>query len=981
RRRFVVNAAASYTTTERPCTHDHGILIFLYLSVSTRCSNSAAALRVRMGRGRPWAVLLLYALLPAMMLDAAARVDVNVGVVLDMGTLVGKMCWASIVVAAEDFYAAHPNYTTKLALHPRDARADVVGAGSAALGLLKNNGLLAILGPQKSSQARFLSGMANETQIPIISFTATSPSLSSSAEPYFVRAALNDSSQLNAIASVVKAFGWREVVAIYEDTDYGVGIVPYLIDALQEVNVRVPHRSVISPSATDAQIMEELYKLMTMQTRVFIVHMSPPMGIPLFYKAKAAGMVSNGYAWIMTDGIGSLVDSIDPAVIGTMQGFLGVKPYIPRTPEVAAFTLRWKSKYRSQNPGAEKAEPSIFSLWAYDAVRALAMAVERVGAKNFSFQRPEIGGNSTDLDAMAVSTAGPEVLRAVRETTFAGLGGEFRLVNGELQGSVYQIVNVAGSGHRIVGYWTPAYGISRRAKPGAPGKEYSASKEDLAGVVWPGDAIVVPRGWDIPTSGKKLRVAVPVKRGFFELVKVEADPTTKEPTPRGYCIDIFDKVMASLPFSVPYEYVPYVLHSGGSSTAYDELVKQVSIGKKFDAVAGDLTILAERLQYVDFTMPYTESGVFMIVRLKEGKQRSAWVFLKPLTVELWLASFGGFLLTGFVVCVIEYLGGNERFQGSLIKVGGNVMYFTFSTLVFAHRENLKSSLSKAVVIVWVFVVLILSSSYTASLSSRLTVEQLQPSVADMDQLMRSGDRVGYSAGSFIYGLLRQSFSNSRLVPLTGADEYAAALSNGTVAAIFHELPYIKLFLKKYCTGYTVIGRPTTRTSGFGFVKVNVWMMVFPKDSPLLPDVSAAVLRVTQGPDMDDIERKWMENDSTCKAQDDLTLPSATRLTFHSLRGLFLITAVTSISALLIAIVFPKNLPLISNVTAAVLKVTQGSEMDDHIERKWMENNSTCQGQDHGVVPSATRLTLYSLCGLFLITAVTPVLALLLAFAG
>lgn len=125
------------------------------------------------------------------------------------------------------------------------------------------------------------------------------------------------------------------------------------------------------------------------------------------------------------------------------------------------------------------------------------------------------------------------------------------------------------------------------------------------------------------------------------------------------------------------------------------------------------------------------------------------------------------------------------------------------------------------VIVWVFVVLILTSNYTASLSSRMTVEQLLPAVVDMDQLVKSGDRVGYGDGSFLRGLLKQSFGESRLVPLTGPDEYAAALSNGTVAAVFHELPYIKLFLKKYCSGFTMLG-PTQRTAGLGFVSTQVY---------------------------------------------------------------------------------------------------------------------------------------------------------------
>lgn len=102
-----------------------------------------------------------------------------------------------------------------------------------------------------------------------------------------------------------------------------------------------------------------------------------------------------------------------------------------------------------------------------------------------------------------------------------------------------------------------------------------------------------------------------------------------------------------------------------------------------------MTILADRFKYVDFTLPYTESGVYMIVPLTADKKRSAWIFLKPLTTELWLSTLGFFILTGFVVWSIESRGNNEHFQGSVIKVVSNVLYFTFSTLVFS-QSTVKS---------------------------------------------------------------------------------------------------------------------------------------------------------------------------------------------------------------------------------------------------------------------------------------------------
>lgn len=56
--------------------------------------------------------------------------EVHVGVILDLGSLVGKIAITSISLALEDFYAAHQNYSTKLVLHIRDSTSDDVQAAA-----------------------------------------------------------------------------------------------------------------------------------------------------------------------------------------------------------------------------------------------------------------------------------------------------------------------------------------------------------------------------------------------------------------------------------------------------------------------------------------------------------------------------------------------------------------------------------------------------------------------------------------------------------------------------------------------------------------------------------------------------------------------------------------------------------------------------------------------------------------------------------
>ncbi|ONI33020.1 hypothetical protein PRUPE_1G400500 [Prunus persica] len=243
-------------------------------------------------------------------------IPVNVGVVLDdLDSTNTKVRLSCINLGLSDFYTSRGSSTTRLALSIRDSREDVVDAAAAALDLIKNDQVQAILGPKSSMQANFVIELGDKAQVPIISFSATSPSLTSIRSSYFFRAAQNDSSQVKAISAVVQAFGWREAVPIYIDNEYGQGVIPYLVDALQEVQTRVPYRSAIPPEATDDQLVAELYKLMTMQTRVFIVHMLPSLGSRLFAKAQEMDMMDRDYVWIMASGMTNHLTTMNASVI------------------------------------------------------------------------------------------------------------------------------------------------------------------------------------------------------------------------------------------------------------------------------------------------------------------------------------------------------------------------------------------------------------------------------------------------------------------------------------------------------------------------------------------------------------------------------------------------------------------------------------------------------------------------------------------
>ncbi|KAJ0112130.1 hypothetical protein Patl1_03139 [Pistacia atlantica] len=178
-------------------------------------------------------------------------------------------------------------------------------------------------------------------------------------------------------------------------------------------------------------------------------------------------------------------------------------------------------------------------------------------------------------------------------------------------------------------------------------------------------------------SDKKFRIGVIQNPGFPELVNVDHDFETNVTSMTGFCIDVFSSTIETLHYEVDYEFIPYPNTWERNNGTFRELVHQMHV-QDFDAAVGDITITLKRSLYVDFTLPYTDMGVGIIAP-KDSK--NTWIFLKPLTTELWLFSAGFFILTDLVIWLIECRINNE-FQGPICQEIGMIFWFLLSTLVF-----------------------------------------------------------------------------------------------------------------------------------------------------------------------------------------------------------------------------------------------------------------------------------------------------------
>ncbi|XP_017251960.1 glutamate receptor 2.1-like [Daucus carota subsp. sativus] len=821
---------------------------------------------------------------------------INVGLILDFNSSDGFVADSCISIALSDFYTENLHYATRLALVPKNSN-DVLSAASAALELVNADQVEAIIGPQYYSQAKFVAEIGGKSQVPIISFSVTSSSFRLTRTPYFIQTTLPDSSQLKCVTSLVQQFGWSEIVVLYQNDaegEPGNNFIPSLTDAFQQASIQLSYVISVSSSDSVSNIKKELKQLRGIQTRVFLVHVtSPDLASRIFSLANEVGMMSKGTAWIITDALSNSLSSLNAPTIELMEGVIGVRPYVPKSENLENFRIRWnKFLLLQQQPALTEniSDVNLFCLRAYDTVWALATAVEKIQFPGINRSQEKSNASRDPITNMTISEAGPGLVKEILKTRFLGLSGEFKMRHGQLETPVLEIINIVGNGgngDRTVGYWTPERGFSRKiasADEGDHGVVYSNQVDGvLKPIIWPGESTKKPKGWDVPGMGLKLRVGVPKKTGFTEFVDVQDIGNTKTYNVTGFSIDVFIAALDSLPFKIVPEFIPFVNDSGGSNGTYNDLVDKLSVTKnpEYEALVGDITIRAEREGTADFSLPYSESGVVKVVRAEPDRLKNMWIFLKPLSWDLWLTVVLSAISIGLVLHVLERRLNPQRQLGMLVL-------FPLAALAFPERNIVGNSWARFVLVVWLFMAYILMQSYTANLSSILTVGQLRPSTD-------TPSCAGYQEGSFVKEILTNwlKLSPANCYSYSSMEAYDRALSlgckHGGVDAIYDEIPYIKLFLHKYGSKYKMAGA-TYSTGGFGFA--------FPTGSPLSKPISEAILNVMEKGTIQDIEKNYFGPGYTSQyAGEDLSRDSPS-LTTYSFAGLFTITAFLTLLALI-----------------------------------------------------------------------------------
>ncbi|CAN0005284.1 unnamed protein product [Lampetra planeri] len=235
-----------------------------------------------------------------------------------------------------------------------------------------------------------------------------------------------------------------------------------------------------------------------------------------------------------------------------------------------------------------------------------------------------------------------------------------------------------------------------------------------------------------PMAGTCLRNTVPCRQQIITLGNHSESNSFVKKCCKGFCIDILKKLSKTIKFTFDLYLVTNGKHGKKVRGVWNGMVGEV-VYKRADLAMGSLTINEERLEVIDFSVPFVETGISVMVSKGNGTV-SLSAFLEPYSAAVWVMMFVLCLsVVAIAVFVFEYIspkGYNRNLATGSAPDGptftiGKCIWLLWA-LVFNNSvpvENPRGTSSKIMVLVWAFFAVIFLASYTANLAAFMIQEE------------------------------------------------------------------------------------------------------------------------------------------------------------------------------------------------------------------------------------------------------------------
>ncbi|CAK6438497.1 unnamed protein product [Pipistrellus nathusii] len=559
--------------------------------------------------------------------------------------------------------------------------------------------------------AQILDFISSQTHVPILSISGGSAVVLTPKEPgsAFLQLGVSLEQQLQVLFKVLEEYAWS-AFAVITSLHPGHALFLEAVRAVAEashpgwrlLDVLTLELGPGGPRALTQRLLRQI------DAPVLLAYCSRQEAEVLFEQAARAGLVGPGHVWLVPS---LALGSTDAPPAAFPVGLISV------------VTESWRLSLRQK---------------VRDGVAILAL-----GAHGYRRQHGALPAPAGDCRGHPgpVSPAREAFHRHLLNVTWEGRDFAFSPGGHLVQPTM---VVIALNRHRLwemVGRWD--HGVLHMKYPVWP--RYSAALQPVVDSRHLTVATLEERPFVIvespdPGTGGCVPNTVPCRRqSNHTFSSGDTAPYTKLCC-KGFCIDILKKLAKVVKFSYDLYLVTNGKHGKRVRGVWNGMIGEVYY-KRADMAIGSLTINEERSEIVDFSVPFVETGISVMVARSNGTV-SPSAFLEPYSPSVWVMMFVMCLtVVALTVFTFEYfspvsynrnLTSGKKPGGPSFTIGKSV--WLLWALVFNNSvpiENPRGTTSKIMVLVWAFFAVIFLASYTANLAAFMIQEQYIDTVSGL----------------------------------------------------------------------------------------------------------------------------------------------------------------------------------------------------------------------------------------------------------
>uniref|UniRef100_A0A3P8WIN9 Glutamate receptor n=1 Tax=Cynoglossus semilaevis TaxID=244447 RepID=A0A3P8WIN9_CYNSE len=526
--------------------------------------------------------------------------------------------------------------------------------------------------------------------------------------------------------------------------------------------------------------------------------------------------------------------------------------------------------------GLEGLPKALFAIrpqgWRDEPRRRIAKGVSVLTHGAMALRRDQ--GPNSRSHLRAKITVQSVVLSPLRYFTNISIGGRDYSFNsdGYLSNPLIDVISYNnGRGWEEVGWWENGH-LRLRYHPWSRYGSFLKPLDDsqhLRVVTLEERPFVIVEPAD-PGTSSCIRDSVPCRMPLNTSLVVEGAGPMKHCC-KGFCIDVLKRLAKIVGFTYDLYLVTNGRHGKNIDGEWNGMVGEV-VSRRADMAIGSLTINEERSEVVEFSVPFVETGISVMVSRSNGTV-SPSAFLEPYSPAVWVMMFVMCLsvvaVTVFIFEFFSPVGYNRSLQsakrsgGSKFTIGKSV--WLLWALVFNNSvpvENPRGTTSKIMVLVWAFFAVIFLASYTANLAAFMIQEEYIDTVSGLsDKKFQQPTeqypplRFGTVPNGSTEENIRSNYPNMHQYMIRnnqkGVEEAIDNLKTGKLDAFIYDAAVLNYMARKDegCKVMTIGSGKVFATTGYG--------IALHKNSRWKRPLDLALLQLVGDDEIDMLERLWL----------------------------------------------------------------------------------------------------------------------------